>query len=531
MSIISVVSKVRSIGLLDHKTPSTRTYHVYYKPGRHRRARCSQQGIIVSSSSSGGVVVVGRATSQNIESTGLISPLSANMYLPALPEVEKDLNATTELVNITVTVYMVFQGLSPTFWGSLADRWGRRPVILGTMAVYVGANIGLALAPSYAALMVLRMLQAFGSISVIAVGAGIIGDVAAPAERGSYFGVYTTAQTIGPVIGPVLGGIIAETLSWRWVFWVLLIFAGALFVVTFMFLPETLRSLVGNGSGYASPTPIQWVKRQISGQTAPSPASSWKRFMSLPNFLEPLKYFLEADLAAVLLYLALHYAVYTAVLISMSSMFPDLYGLNQLQVGLCYLVQGFGCILGSFSAGRLLDHDYRVFARKRGLDAETKKGAKIPLDFPIYWARLRTTWIQSGVIQIVTIIYGWMLWIHAHLVVPLILQFFMGFSLIGIFNGIQTLLVDLFPGKGASISASNNLARCILGAILSVVIEPGFQNIGTGWMFTIFTIILLLSNSSILFVLKFGPRWRTKRAQAAEEKMFNTSMQIDSSRH
>lgn len=68
-------------------------------------------------------------------------------------------------------------------------------------------------------------------------------------------------------------------------------------------------------------------------------------------------------------------------------------------------------------------------------------------------------------------------------------------------------------------------------AILSVVIEPGFQNIGTGWMFTIFTIILLLSNSSILFVLKFGPRWRTKRAQAAEEKMFNTSMQIDSSRH
>lgn len=87
MSIISVVSKVRSIGLLgqvvagrrmknsvymgwlpDHKTPSTRTYHVYYKPGRHRRARCSQQGIIVSSSSGGGGVVVGRATSQNIES-------------------------------------------------------------------------------------------------------------------------------------------------------------------------------------------------------------------------------------------------------------------------------------------------------------------------------------------------------------------------------------------------------------------------------------------------------------------------------
>lgn len=82
----------------------------------------------------------------------------------------QELDTTTELVNVTVTVYMIFQGLSPTFWGSLADRWGRRPVYLGTMAVYIGANVGLALAPSYAALLVLRMLQAFGSSSVIAIG-------------------------------------------------------------------------------------------------------------------------------------------------------------------------------------------------------------------------------------------------------------------------------------------------------------------------------------------------------------------------
>lgn len=72
---------------------------------------------------------------------------------------------------------MVFQALSPTFWGTLADSWGRRPVLLGTMLAYCVACIGLALAPNYAALIVFRMLQAFGSSSVIAVSAGVLSDI------------------------------------------------------------------------------------------------------------------------------------------------------------------------------------------------------------------------------------------------------------------------------------------------------------------------------------------------------------------
>lgn len=75
-----------------------------------------------------------------------------------------------QLTNDNHHLPQIFQGLSPSLWGSLADQWGRRPVYLCTMVVYLGANIGLALAPNYPALLVLRMLQAFGSSSVIAIG-------------------------------------------------------------------------------------------------------------------------------------------------------------------------------------------------------------------------------------------------------------------------------------------------------------------------------------------------------------------------
>lgn len=87
------------------------------------------------------------------------------------------MNITERMVYLTVTVYMVFQGLSPSFWGSLADSWGRRPVYIITFLIYIFACIGLACTQNYATLIILRMLQAFGSSSAIAVGAGTIGNI------------------------------------------------------------------------------------------------------------------------------------------------------------------------------------------------------------------------------------------------------------------------------------------------------------------------------------------------------------------
>ena len=79
---------------------------------------------------------------------------------------------------------MLFQGLAPSFWGPLADSYGRRPIFLSTLLVYMLANIGLALTPNFASLMVFRGIQAIGSSSTIAIGAGVIGDIAAVGERG-----------------------------------------------------------------------------------------------------------------------------------------------------------------------------------------------------------------------------------------------------------------------------------------------------------------------------------------------------------
>ncbi|KAL8951377.1 MAG: hypothetical protein Q9222_002655 [Ikaeria aurantiellina] len=138
---------------------------------------------------------------------GFFSPLSANIYFPALNYLAKDLHVSLELMNITITVYLVCQGIVPSLIGDLADTVGRRPVYMGTFTVYLAANIGLALQNSYPALLVLRMIQsaeASGKLGLpwnvsyrlslivragtIALAISVVADLAPPHERGKYVG-------------------------------------------------------------------------------------------------------------------------------------------------------------------------------------------------------------------------------------------------------------------------------------------------------------------------------------------------------
>lgn len=82
----------------------------------------------------------------------------------------QDLHTSMTLTTLTVTIYMIVQGIAPTFWGSLSDTSGRRPVFIGTMVVYIIANIALAVSTNYGELMAFRALQAAGSAATISIG-------------------------------------------------------------------------------------------------------------------------------------------------------------------------------------------------------------------------------------------------------------------------------------------------------------------------------------------------------------------------
>lgn len=98
-----------------------------------------------------------------ISTCAMFSGLSSFIYYPAISSLSTSLNTPISLINLTITSYLIVAGLAPSITGDLADTTGRRPIYLLTIGVYVLANVGLAVQRSYVALLVLRMVQSFGS--------------------------------------------------------------------------------------------------------------------------------------------------------------------------------------------------------------------------------------------------------------------------------------------------------------------------------------------------------------------------------
>jgi MFS family permease len=127
---------------------------------------------------------------------------------PAINDLSRDLGVSYSLINLTITVYLIFMGLAPTIVGSISDVAGRRPAYLICFIVYIAANIGLSLQDNYAALMVLRCLQSSGSSGTVALGNAMVADIATSSERGSYIGYASVGALVGPAgksICPSLG--------------------------------------------------------------------------------------------------------------------------------------------------------------------------------------------------------------------------------------------------------------------------------------------------------------------------------------
>lgn len=194
--------------------------------------------------------------------TGFPSPLSSLLYTPALPTIASDLHVSITKVNLTVTTYLIFQGITPSLWGTLGDMYGRRVLYIITSTISAGACVGLSLTNSYAVVLVLRALQATGTASTAALGAGLIRDLTPPKDRGGAMGMYSAGIGVGNAFGPFLGGILAQYIGWHGIFYFLLGLSLAISIIVTLLLPETLHSIVGNGSIPAPPyllPPICWL--------------------------------------------------------------------------------------------------------------------------------------------------------------------------------------------------------------------------------------------------------------------------------
>jgi MFS family permease len=327
---------------------------------------------------------------------------------------------------------------------------------------------------------------------------------------------------LGQGVGPVFGGILSQYLGFRSIFWFLTIATGiSLFSILF-FLPETLRTVAGNGTVPLHGLYKPWIYC-ITGQKDAKEGSiptSQKKKVTWKTVLAPLGFLAEKDVFITLFYGAIVYTVWSMVTSSTSSLFESQYGLNSLEVGLTFLGNGFGCMSGSYSIGYLMDHNHKVTEReycmRNNLPLETRITSKTHPDFPIEYARMRNTWWITVTFIVCTAVYGFSL--QTNLAVPVILQYIIAYCATAIFTINSALVIDLYPGASASATAVNNLMRCEVGAAGVAAVQPIIDAITAEWTFLLLAGITLVMVPLIMVEMRWGAGWRMERIERLKRK-------------
>ena len=135
-----------------------------------------------------------------------IAPLSTDMYLPALPEVQADFGVSTSLIQMTLTMTTLGMALGQILAGPLSDLWGRKKPLFIGMLVFIGATLGCVLAEDIDYFLFFRFFAGFAGASGIVIARAIARDVCEGAELTRFFAVLMMVNGLAPILAPVIGG-------------------------------------------------------------------------------------------------------------------------------------------------------------------------------------------------------------------------------------------------------------------------------------------------------------------------------------
>ncbi|KAK8212251.1 major facilitator superfamily domain-containing protein [Phyllosticta capitalensis] len=422
----------------------------------------------------------------SVTSAGFFGPLAGAVYLPAIPLFSSIFHTEDDVINASVSVYMAFFAVSPLAWAAFADHKGRHPVYLVSLAIFILANVILAVVPAnVGALFVLRILQAVGSSAVASVGAGTVADIVEPSKRASALSIFFLGPQLGPVLGPLIGGQFAAPERWRWSFGFLAIGTFVVYILIVVCLPETLRGLVGNGeasvtkSGRWSIPPFfqrPTVDPSVKRPQKPSLKLSFTLLCYVPNLIITASG-------------AIQFAALYCILVSFTRMWKTLYGYTEAEAGYAYLCPGYGKVSDWW--------------RARAMKASPT--GKVPPESRIILQTFGYALAAAGMLM-----FGWFCEHKVHPAAVMVASAVAAFGMTWVFVTTTSYQTECYPRYGASLVALGQMMRNVGGAVAAVVIQPLIEAMGYGWCFTGLSILTFSCILGVVYLRFTGDAWRRK---------------------
>ena len=173
--------------------------------------------------------------------------VALHVFIPALPMAAADLHASPLAIQLTITVYLVGLATGQLVYGPLSDRFGRRPMIIASLALYLFGFLLAIPATSIGWLVAARVLQSLGGCGSLVLGRAMVRDISTSEEAAKKLALLLGAMTLTPALAPALGGFVEGWFGWRAIFVALAALVGVLLALVILTLPETNRDPVPIG--------------------------------------------------------------------------------------------------------------------------------------------------------------------------------------------------------------------------------------------------------------------------------------------
>ncbi|MCZ0812098.1 MAG: multidrug effflux MFS transporter [Pseudomonadota bacterium] len=278
-----------------------------------------------------------------------ISALSLNIFLPSLPGMTEYFDTEYRLMQLSVALYLAVNAALQILMGPISDRLGRRPVILGGMAIFLLATLGCLLSTNALMFLTFRMAQATIVVAMV-LSRAIVRDMVPQDQAASMIGYVTMGMTVVPMLGPALGGVLDELFGWKANFWALFIL-GAL---------------------------VTWLSWRDLGETAPRSGQTLRQQIAdYPELLTSQRYWGYA-LAS-----ALSSGSFFAYLGGAPFVGDRVFGLAPGELGLYFGAPAVGYLLGNFASGRF---SVRIGVNRMVLWGTLFNAVGIALNLAVFYA-------------------------------------------------------------------------------------------------------------------------------------------------
>ncbi|GAA5993231.1 hypothetical protein JCM10908_004521 [Rhodotorula pacifica] len=428
----------------------------------------------------------------------LVVTFASSAPSSATRQVAQQFNTGSEVAELTTALFLAGYVAGPLLWAPLSEIFGRRPIFILSLAIFVLFQIGCALAQNIQTLIICRFLAAVFASSPLTNAGGVIADVWDPVRRGDAMSMFSASVFLGPVIGPIAASftVMNQSLRWRWIYgWIAFWGLGAWLLLA-VFLPETYH-------------PVLLKKRAIRLRKE-HPEEHGEKYAELERADFSLKSIVTRTLARPLVMLVVE-PIMTTVTIYLSVVYGLLYGLFSVIPIIFQQTRGFnpgesGLVFIGVGIGTTIGAAVSVWTQRGYPEMLRKWHGHPPPEHRLFGAMLAGPFLIVGIF--------WLGWTgndpSIHWAVPAVATIFVGMSFTLVFISFLTYLVEVYLMYSASALSGNTVVRSAVAAAFPLFITQMFSGLGIGWGCTVFGIIGAVIAPSPFLFYKYGWRLRQK---------------------